>query len=56
MALVIVSAAFIMHADTYISCKMRDQLLHIRQDLGFTLDVSVRIPFGDTIHEVCTEG
>ena len=48
-----VSAAFIIHADTWISCKARDQPLHIRRDLGFTLDVSVQIPFGDPIHEVC---
>ena len=49
---VFVSAAFIMHADTWISCKTRDQPLHIRQDLGFTLDVSLQIPFGDLIHDV----
>ena len=42
-----VSAAFIIHADTWVSCKARDQPLHIRRDLGFTLDVSVQIPFGD---------
>ena len=47
---VFMSAAFIMHADTWISYKTHDQPLHIRQDLGFTLDVSL---FGDSIQEVC---
>ena len=47
-----VSAALTMYADTWMSCKTRGQLLHIRQHLEFALNVSLQIPFGDPIHEV----
>lgn len=41
------------HANPHLICCFFYQLLHLRQDLRFTIDVSLQIPFGDVICEVC---
>ena len=41
-----------LHANPHLICFFY-QLLHLRQDLRFTIDVSLQIPCGDVIFEVC---